>query len=191
MGQTAIFAGGCFWCIEALFNEIAGVISVESGYIGGHIADPSYEQVCAGESGHAEAVRIVFDDRIVSYLDLLEIFFASHDPTLVTSVADAAIEEGEDEDDHIGTEYRSAIFPLDDQQREQAVRAIKLMSEQLGIPLATSIEGPAIWYSAEKYHQQYWSKVGTDSAFCAVVIPPKLKKLRSQFADKLKITENL
>lgn len=191
MGQTAIFAGGCFWCIEALFNEIAGVISVESGYIGGHIADPSYEQVCAGESGHAEAVRIVFDDQIISYLDLLEIFFASHDPTLVTSVAAAAIAEGEDEDDHIGTEYRSAIFPLDDQQREQAVRAIKLMSEQLGIPLATSIEGPAIWYPAEKYHQQYWSKVGTDSAFCAVVIPPKLKKLRSQFADKLKITENL
>ena len=145
--QEAIFAGGCFWCTEAVFNDIAGVQSVESGYIGGAKPDPSYREVCSGTTGHAEAIKIGFDDAVVSYADLLDIFFATHDPTQLNR-------QGND----IGTQYRSAIFPLDDDQRTQAEAGIARAAEGRAEPIVTTIEAPAPWYVAEDYHQQYLAK---------------------------------
>ncbi len=173
--QEAIFAGGCFWCTEAVFNDVAGVQSVESGYIGGHKADPTYREVCSGATGHAEGIKIVFDADQVSYADLLDIFFATHDPTQLNR-------QGND----IGTQYRSAVFPLDDAQRTEAQAAIERAAEQYMDPVVTTIEGPATWYVAEDYHQQYWADEGRSNPYCIATIPPKLQKLRKGFADKLK-----
>jgi peptide-methionine (S)-S-oxide reductase len=173
--QEAIFAGGCFWCTEAVFNDIAGVHSVESGYIGGANPDPTYREVCSGMTGHAEAIKLGFDDDIVSYSDLLAIFFATHDPTQLNR-------QGND----IGTQYRSAIFPLDDDQRAEAEAGIARAAEGRAEPIVTTIEGPAPWYPAEDYHQQYWADEGRSNPYCVATIPPKLQKLRTSFADKLK-----
>ena len=138
--QQAIFAGGCFWCTEAVFNDVAGVSSVESGYIGGERPDPTYREVCSGTTGHAEAIKIGFDDEIVSYSDLLDIFFATHDPTQLNR-------QGND----VGTQYRSAIFPLDEQQRAEAEAGIIRAAEGRDQPVVTTIEGRATWYVAEDY----------------------------------------
>lgn len=173
--QEAIFAGGCFWCTEAVFNDIAGVTSVESGYIGGAKPDPTYREVCSGTTGHAEAIKIGFDGAIVSYSDLLDIFFATHDPTQLNR-------QGND----IGTQYRSAIFPLDDDQSVEAEAAIIRAGEDRSEPIVTTIEGPAPWFVAEDYHQQYWADEGRSNPYCVATIPPKLQKLRTSFADKLK-----
>ncbi|MEH6758075.1 MAG: peptide-methionine (S)-S-oxide reductase MsrA [Parasphingorhabdus sp.] len=173
--QEAIFAGGCFWCTEAVFNDIAGVQSVESGYIGGSNADPTYRQVCSGTTGHAEAIKIGFDPDVVSYDDLLDIFFATHDPTQLNR-------QGND----IGTQYRSAIFPLDEEQRAAATAGILRADVGRSEPLVTTIEGPATWYVAEDYHQQYWADEGRSNPYCVATIPQKLQKLRTSFADKLK-----
>ncbi|MEP3225011.1 MAG: peptide-methionine (S)-S-oxide reductase MsrA [Parasphingorhabdus sp.] len=173
--QDAIFAGGCFWCTEAIFNDIAGVHSVESGYIGGSNANPSYRQVCSGTTGHAEGIKLQYDPERVSYDDLLAIFFATHDPTQLNR-------QGND----IGTQYRSAIFPLDEAQRAAAVAAIERVSADHADPIVTTIEGPATWYVAEDYHQQYWADEGRGNPYCVATIPPKLQKLRTSFADKLK-----
>lgn len=173
--QEAILAGGCFWCTEAVFNDIAGVNSVESGYIGGEQPNPTYREVCSGTTGHAEAIKLGFDDALVSYSDLLDIFFATHDPTQLNR-------QGND----IGTQYRSAIFPLDDEQRAEAENAIKRAGEGRSETIVTTIEGPAPWYVAEDYHQQYWADEGRSNPYCVATIPPKLQKLRTSFADKLK-----
>ncbi|MEP5485057.1 MAG: peptide-methionine (S)-S-oxide reductase MsrA [Parasphingorhabdus sp.] len=173
--QEAIFAGGCFWCTEAVFNDIAGVTSVESGYIGGANPDPTYREICTGTTGHAEAIKVTFDDQVVSYSILLEIFFATHDPTQLNR-------QGND----IGTQYRSAIFPLDDDQRAVAEAGIISAGEGRSEPIVTSIEGPATWYPAEDYHQQYWADEGRGNPYCLATIPPKLQKLRTSFADNLK-----
>lgn len=173
--QDAIFAGGCFWCTEAVFNDIAGVYSVESGYIGGNKPDPTYREVCSGATGHAEAIKIGFDPDIVSYSDLLNIFFATHDPTQLNR-------QGND----IGTQYRSAIFPLDDEQRAAAEAGIARAADGRSEKIVTTIEGPAPWYVAEDYHQQYWADEGRGNPYCVATIPPKLQKLRNGFADKLK-----
>lgn len=173
--QDAIFAGGCFWCTEAIFNDIAGVHSVESGYIGGSNANPTYRQVCSGTTGHAEGIKLQYDPERVSYDDLLAIFFATHDPTQLNR-------QGND----IGTQYRSAIFPLDEAQRAAAVAAIERVSADHADPIVTTIEGPATWYVAEDYHQQYWADEGRGNPYCVATIPPKLQKLRTSFADKLK-----
>jgi peptide-methionine (S)-S-oxide reductase len=173
--QEAIFAGGCFWCTEAVFNDIAGVETVERGYIGGESPNPTYREVCSGTTGHAEAIRIGFEDELVSYADLLEIFFATHDPTQLNR-------QGND----IGTQYRSAIFPMDEEQRAQAQAAIERAGENRAEPIVTTIEGPAPWYAAEDYHQQYWADEGRGNPYCVATIPPKLQKLRTSFADKLK-----
>lgn len=173
--QEAILAGGCFWCTEAVFNDIAGVNSVESGYIGGEQPNPTYREVCSGTTGHAEAIKLGFDDSLVSYSDLLDIFFATHDPTQLNR-------QGND----IGTQYRSAIFPLDDEQRAEAENAIKRAGEGRSETIVTTIEGPAPWYVAEDYHQQYWADEGRSNPYCVATIPPKLQKLRTSFADKLK-----
>jgi peptide-methionine (S)-S-oxide reductase len=170
----AIFAGGCFWCTEAVFGQLQGVSGVESGYLGGHVVDPTYKQVCGGDTGHAEAIRIRFDDAVISYADLLDIFFATHDPTQLNR-------QGND----IGTQYRSAIFPLDDAQRTEAEAGIARAQPDWPAPIVTSIEGPATWYPAEDYHQEYWAGEGQRNPYCLAVIPPKLAKLKKGFAARL------
>jgi peptide-methionine (S)-S-oxide reductase len=170
----AIFAGGCFWCVEAVFKQLKGVESVESGYIGGHLADPTYKAICTGNTGHAEAIRIGFDENQISYADLLDIHFATHDPTQLNR-------QGND----IGTQYRSAIFPLDDAQRAEAEAAIPRAQPDWPAPIVTTIEGPATWYPAEDYHQDYWDGEGQRNPYCLAVIPPKLAKLKKGFAERL------
>ena len=173
--EQAIFAGGCFWCTEAVFRDVIGVTEVESGYIGGTVPNPTYKQVCSGRTGHAEAIRIVFDPQAVSYGELLDIFFATHDPTQLNR-------QGND----VGTQYRSAIFPLDDRQRAEAeaaiVRADAEQGARAGKPVVTTIEPMATWYPAEDYHQEYWEGEGQRNPYCLALIPPKLAKLRKSFA---------
>jgi len=173
--QTAILAGGCFWCTEAVFNDVIGVTSVESGYIGGHSANPTYREVCSGRTGHAEAIRLGFDPDIVSYDDLLDIFFATHDPTQLNR-------QGND----VGTQYRSAIFPLDDAQKAAAEAGIARAQPDWPAPIVTRIETASTWYPAEDYHQEYWEGEGQRNPYCLAVIPPKLKKLRKSFANRVK-----
>jgi peptide-methionine (S)-S-oxide reductase len=172
--QIAIFAGGCFWCTEAVFAALRGVHSVESGYIGGHDPAPTYKAVCSGATGHAEAIRIAFDPSQISFADLLDVHFATHDPTTLNR-------QGND----VGTQYRSALFPLDDAQREEAEAAILRAQANWPAPIVTTIEGPAEWHPAEDYHQDYWSGEGQRNPYCLAVIPPKLVKLRKGFAEKL------
>lgn len=172
--ETAIFAGGCFWCTEAVFQSLAGVQSVESGYIGGSVENPTYKQVCGGETGHAEAIRITYDAGVIGYDDLADVFFATHDPTQLNR-------QGND----IGTQYRSAIFPLNDEQRAKAEAAIARASADWPAPIVTSIEALGPWYPAEDYHQRYWDNEGQSNPYCMAVIPPKLAKLRKGFAERL------
>ena len=178
MGEraTAILAGGCFWCTEAVFRDVIGVGRVESGYIGGTFADPTYKQVCSGDTGHAEAIRVTFDPEVISYAEILDVFMGTHDPTQLNR-------QGND----IGTQYRSAIFPLNDAQRAEAEAAIaRWNAEHPGQRAVTSIEGPATWYPAEGYHQEYWEGEGRRNPYCLATIPPKLMKLRKSFAEKVK-----
>lgn len=170
----AIFAGGCFWCTEAVFKQLDGVQSVESGYIGGSVENPDYKSVCSGTTGHAEAIRIGYDPDVIGYADLLDIHFATHDPTQLNR-------QGND----IGTQYRSALFPLDDEQRAEAEEAIVRAQADWPAPIVTTIEGPATWYPAEDYHQDYWDGEGQRNPYCLAVIPPKLAKLKKGFAEKL------
>ncbi|NJM51367.1 MAG: peptide-methionine (S)-S-oxide reductase MsrA [Sphingomonadales bacterium] len=172
--QQAILAGGCFWCTEAVFGQLAGVTGVESGYIGGHLADPTYKQICSGATGHAEAIRIDFDPDSIGYADLLDIFFATHDPTQLNR-------QGND----VGTQYRSAIFPVDDAQRAEAEAGIKRAQADWPQPIVTSIETAETWYPAEDYHQEYWEGEGQRNPYCLAVIPPKLAKLKKSFAQRL------
>ncbi len=172
--ETATFAGGCFWCVEAIFQDLRGVTALESGYIGGQIADPTYKQVCGGDTGHAEAIRVTFDPAQISYGDLLDIFFATHDPTQLNR-------QGND----IGTQYRSAIFPHSDDQIAQARAAIERAQPDWPAPIVTSIEDDAPWYPAEDYHQNYWNGEGQRNPYCLAVIPPKLAKLRKSYSARL------
>ena len=171
----AIVAGGCFWCTEAVFRDVIGVSAVESGYIGGSVPNPSYKAVCSGSTGHAEAIKVTHDPQVLSYGDLLDIFMATHDPTQLNR-------QGND----IGTQYRSAIFPLDDEQRAEAEAAIGRAQSERDGKVVTTIEGPATWYPAEDYHQEYWEGEGQRNPYCLAVIPPKLQKLRKSFAEKVK-----
>jgi peptide-methionine (S)-S-oxide reductase len=173
--EIAIFAGGCFWCVEAIFKDLHGLISVESGYIGGHIPNPSYKQVCGGDTGHAEALRVVFNKEEISYGDILDVFFATHDPCTLNR-------QGND----IGTQYRSAIFPLNAMQEAEARAAIARAQAAHEAPIVTSIEKQVPWYPAEDYHQNYWAGEGQRNPYCLAVIPPKLAKLRKSFAARLK-----
>ena len=174
--QTAILAGGCFWCTEAVMNDVVGVNSVESGYIGGSKANPTYKEVCSGETGHAEAVRVTFDPEAISYADLLDVFMGTHDPTQLNR-------QGND----VGTQYRSAIFLVDESQRADAEAAIaRWNDEHSGQSAVTTIEGPAEWYSAEDYHQEYWEGEGQRNPYCLATIPPKLMKLRKSFQNRAK-----
>ena len=173
--ETAIFAGGCFWCTEAIFDDVIGVHLVESGYIGGQLADPTYKRVCDGNTGHAEAVKIDFDPAVITYDELLDIFFHTHDPTQLNR-------QGNDS----GTQYRSAVFPLDDAQRA-ATEAAKVRAQaDWDKPIVTTIEPLSTWYPAEAYHQDYFANNAGSNGYCAVVVAPKLAKFRKAFARRLK-----
>ena len=173
--ETATLGGGCFWCTEAVFLAVQGVESVESGYAGGKVVNPSYEQVCDGETGHAEVVKVVFDPSVIGYREVLEIFFATHDPTQLNR-------QGND----VGTQYRSAIFPQDDEQERKARAAIERNDEDQGGRIVTTIEPKGEWYPAEDYHQDYWAGEGQRNPYCLAVIPPKLQKLRKSFQARTK-----
>ena len=176
--EQAILAGGCFWCTEAVFKDLSGVSSVESGYIGGHVDHPTYRQVCGGDTGHAEAIRVTFDPHLIAYDDILDIFFATHDPTQLNR-------QGND----VGTQYRSAIFPASADQEEAARRGIARAAADWPAPIVTTIEQLGAWWPAEDYHQDYWETEGQRNPYCLAVIPPKLQKLRKSFLARLKADE--
>jgi len=173
---TATLAGGCFWCLEAVFQELAGVRSVESGYAGGEVENPSYQQVCTGTTGHAEAVRIRFDPAVIGYRDLLQVFFSIHDPT-------TRDRQGAD----VGPQYRSAIFVHDDAQRREA-EAVMREVEAEGLydaPLVTELEEAGAFYPAEPYHRNFYLN-NPDQAYCRAVIAPKVAKFRKQHVERLR-----
>ena len=176
--SQAVLAGGCFWCTEAVFLDVVGVQRVESGYTGGTVANPTYKQVCGGDTGHAEAIRVTYDPDQLSYDDLLDIFFATHDPTQLNR-------QGND----VGTQYRSAIFPHSPEQEEAARRGIERAQADRAEPIVTTIEPRGEWYPAEDYHQDYWSGEGQRNPYCLAVIPPKIQKLRKSFQNRVKKAE--
>jgi peptide-methionine (S)-S-oxide reductase len=176
MTEHATFAGGCFWCLEAIFQPLRGVEQVVSGYIGGRVSDPSYQMVCSGTTGHAEAIQITFDPNVISYRDLLELFFAFHDPTTLNR-------QGPDE----GTQYRSAIFFHSANQRAEAERMIRELEAEhvFDAPIITQVVPAEVFYPAEAYHQDYFNR-NPEKGYCQAMIAPKVAKLRARHADRLK-----
>ncbi|HJR79822.1 MAG TPA: peptide-methionine (S)-S-oxide reductase MsrA [Anaerolineales bacterium] len=174
--QTATLAGGCFWCLEAVYDEIKGVHSVESGYAGGHVDNPSYRAVCNGDTGHAEVVQVHFDPNVVSYRDLLNVFFAIHDPTTLNR-------QGAD----VGTQYRSAIFYHDEEQKKIAEELLKDLNAQKiwDRPLVTEVTKLDKFYVAEDYHQEYFAR-NPYQPYCMAVVAPKVSKFRKHFLELLK-----
>lgn len=174
--EVATFAGGCFWCTEAVFLSLKGVEEVTSGYTGGTIKNPSYREVCAGTTGHAEAIQIVFDPKQIQYQDLLEIFFSSHNPTTLNR-------QGAD----VGTQYRSEIFYHSEQQKKEAEEYIALIEKEklYDDPIVTKVSPAVVFYEAEEYHQDYYSQ-NSSQGYCQMVIAPKLEKLRKYYKSKLK-----
>jgi peptide-methionine (S)-S-oxide reductase len=173
---VAVFGGGCFWCTEAVFSMLRGVLSVAPGYSGGQVADPTYEQVSSGTTGHAEVIRFEYDPTVISYDDLLNVFFATHDPTTMNR-------QGND----VGPQYRSVIFYAT-QEQEQAAKAFiaKLnASSEMGAPIVTEVRPLEAFYPAEDYHRQYYAH-HKDAAYCQLVINPKLEKVQEKFAGLLK-----
>jgi peptide-methionine (S)-S-oxide reductase len=174
--EVATLAGGCFWCLEAVFDDLKGVESVESGYSGGNVQSPSYAQVCDGNTGHAEVVQVTFDPQVLSYKDLLKVFFTIHDPTTLNR-------QGND----VGTQYRSAIFYHNGEQKKiaeeviQEITAAKIWNH----PIVTEVTSFSQFYIAEDYHQEYF-KNNPFQGYCRVVIAPKVTKFRHSFADQLK-----
>lgn len=175
--DTATFGTGCFWCTEAIFEELHGVLSVTSGYAGGHVKNPTYKEVCTGETGHAEVVQIVYEPQKISYDELLEVFFKVHDPTSLNR-------QGAD----VGTQYRSAIFFHNDEQKEKAEFYKKELQESGAFtgPIVTEIAPLPQFYAAEDYHQEYYQNNKNSNPYCSVVIGPKLDKFEKVFAKKLK-----
>lgn len=174
--EQATLGGGCFWCLEAVYDDLEGVASVESGYAGGHVAAPTYEAVCSGRTGHAEVVRITFDPAVVSYADLLRVFFTIHDPTTLNR-------QGAD----VGTQYRSVIFTHSPEQ-EQAARAAlaEVAAAQLyPDPIVTEIKPLDRFYVAEDYHQEYFAR-NPGQGYCQFVVAPKVSKFRKQWRERLK-----
>lgn len=176
MSQTevAILGGGCFWCLEAVYLEARGVTRVESGYMGGSTSGPTYEQVCAGTTGHAEVVRLEFDPSVISYRDILEIFFTIHDPTTLNR-------QGND----VGTQYRSVIFTTSPEQDATARKVMAEMAAVWDAPIITQVLPAETWYKAEDYHQNYFEQHPLQG-YCAFVVAPKVAKFRKTFAERLK-----
>jgi peptide-methionine (S)-S-oxide reductase len=174
--QCATLAGGCFWCLEAAFERLDGVVAVVSGYMGGHLPNPDYHSVCRGDSGHAEVVRVTFDPHALSYHDLLEVFFVIHDPTTQDR-------QGND----VGTQYRSAIFFHSPEQQRDAEALIRHLDRQrvFSAPIVTQIVPALDFHTAEGYHQQYFRN-HSQQPYCRFVVAPKLAKLREKFASRMK-----
>lgn len=172
--DVAILGGGCFWCTEAVYLEVRGVTRVESGYMGGTAPDPTYEQVCAGTTGHAEVVRLEFDPDVIAYRDILEIFFTIHDPTTPNR-------QGND----VGTQYRSVIFTTSPEQDATARKVMAEMAAVWDAPIVTEVLPAAAWYKAEDYHQNYFEQHPLQG-YCAFVVAPKVEKFRKTFADHVK-----
>lgn len=170
--QRAIFGGGCFWCTEAVFRQVKGVSQVISGYAGGARSNPSYEQVCSGATGHAEVIAVDFDDSIISFKTLLDIFFATHDPTTLNR-------QGND----VGSQYRSVIYYQNEQQQQTAQAKIEQLKQQ-GIHAVTELSPAVPFFEAESYHQDFYAKNPTQG-YCNFAIPPKLSKLKQYFSDQL------
>lgn len=174
--EVATLAGGCFWCLEAVFDDLRGVESVESGYMGGNVVNPTYRQVCAGTTGHAEVVQVTFDPQVVSFRELLEVFFTIHDPTTLNR-------QGAD----VGTQYRSAIFYHSPEQKEVAEKTISELNAE-GIwdaPIVTEVSPAEEFYVAEDYHQEYYAQ-NASQPYCRAVVAPKVAKFRQKFLEKLK-----
>ncbi len=172
--EIATLAGGCFWCLEAVYDSLRGVASVESGYMGGAVANPSYEEVCGGETGHAEVVRITFDPAELRFRELLDVFFEIHDPTTLNR-------QGND----TGTQYRSAIFYHSPEQKEEAERAIRDWSGHFADPIVTEVTPAETFWIAEDYHQEYFAN-HPYKPYCAFVVSPKVAKFRKKFPAQVK-----
>ena len=172
--EIATLGGGCFWCLEAVFDEMAGVLSVESGYMGGHVPNPDYHTVCTGRSGHVEVVQVTFDTAVASFRDILEVFFAIHDPTSMDR-------QGNDS----GPQYRSVIFYHDDAQRATAAEVIAELNAEGEGPIVTELRPATTFYIAEDYHQEYFRQ-NPQQPYCAFVVSPKVKKFREKFASRLR-----
>ena len=166
MTNKAIFANGCFWCTEAVYQRVKGVVAVRSGYTGGTVVDPTYEQVCTGETGHAEAIEITFDPKTISYEELLTIFWKTHDPTTLNR-------QGAD----VGTQYRSAIFYVGDEQKRLAEKSLNDAQDMFTEPIVTEITPASTFYEAEDYHKNFYNN-NRRNAYCRLVIDPKLQKLQ-------------
>ena len=175
--ETAILAGGCFWCLEAVFDRLRSVQSVESGYIGGRVENPTYRQVCNGTTGHAEAIRITFDPTEIAFADLLDVFFGIHDPT-------TRDRQGND----AGTQYRSAIFYMSDEQKRAAEEKIRQLTAERAFPgpIVTELAPAAKFYVAEGYHQEYFENNPTQP-YCQMVVAPKVRKALEKFGDKMAV----
>ena len=172
--EIATLGGGCFWCTEAVFQQLNGVLEVESGYTGGQVPNPSYEQICEGTTGHAEVVRLTFDPSVVSYREILEVFFTIHDPTTPNR-------QGND----VGTQYRSVIYYHSPEQQETAKQVISEMANVWDAPIVTELSPAETFYKAEDYHQNYFRQ-NPMQGYCAFVVAPKVSKFRKTFSDKLK-----
>jgi len=174
--EVATLAGGCFWCLEAVYDDLKGVVDVVSGYTGGHVRNPSYREVCTGTTGHAEAVQITFDPAQITYRELLEVFFSIHDPTTLNR-------QGAD----VGTQYRSAIFYHTAEQKKtaEAVMTALQVDNPWGRPIVTELAPMEAFYPAEEYHQEYFAR-NPEQGYCTVVIAPKLEKFRHKYAHRLK-----
>jgi peptide-methionine (S)-S-oxide reductase len=174
--EIAILGGGCFWCLEAVFDRLAGVKSVESGYMGGHTENPSYRDVCSGSTGHVEVVRVAFDPGELSYHELLDVFFSIHDPTTLNR-------QGND----IGTQYRSVIFYTSEAQKREAEQAIAQLNaaHEWPDPIVTTVEPASEFYIAEDYHQEYFTN-NAYQPYCQFVVAPKVKKFEKKFAERVK-----
>lgn len=173
----ATFGGGCFWCTEAVFNELRGVSKVTSGYCGGAVEEPTYAAVCAGTTGHAEVIQIEFDPTLCAYEDLLEVFFRTHDPTTLNR-------QGND----VGTQYRSVVFYHDEEQKTVTEAIIQRLNETTAFraPIVTEVTAAVTFYAAEDYHQDYF-KLNPDQPYCRAVVQPKVEKFRAVFSEKLRV----
>lgn len=172
--EKAVFGAGCFWCIEAMFQDLLGVEKVQSGYMGGHKDNPTYKEVCTGNTGHAEVLMIHFDPTVISYEELLTALWYAHDPTQLNR-------QGND----VGTQYRSAIFYYNEEQKQAAEQSIKRAQEQLTAPIVTELTPASTFYPAEDYHTDYFNLHG-ENPYCSAVVAPKVKKFRQVFANRLK-----
>ncbi|GAB4571121.1 MAG: peptide-methionine (S)-S-oxide reductase MsrA [Rhodothalassiaceae bacterium] len=172
--EQATFAGGCFWCTEAVFKDFEGVLSVAPGYMGGHKDNPTYKEVCSGDTGHAEVIHIAFDPERIAYSDLLDIFFTTHDPT-----------ERDRQGNDIGTQYRSAVFCHDERQKQEAEQALARAARMWDKPIVTEIVPAGRFWPAEDYHRDYFAN-NPDQPYCATVVAPKVAKARAKWAAKLR-----